>query len=204
MGKLIVVAGNSGVGKTTLADALARHAGYATGLEQQAERPFQALMKQDPRRYGLANQIDYLLYRAEQERALRHGSDIGIIDGGLDLDYYGFTQLFHHKGFLTDAESALCGRLYTQLRAALGPPDLVLRLVAPQDLIERRYKQRGRPLEIAEREDLAVLGQFMDEWLDELPPERCLLLDVSKPGPLGEQETHALIATIRASLLKNA
>ena len=70
MGKLITIIGPSGVGKTALVRALARAHDFATALEQHDKRPFQALFKQDPR-YGLANQIDYFLLRAEQERTLR-------------------------------------------------------------------------------------------------------------------------------------
>lgn len=200
MGKVIIVAGNSGVGKTTLTAALARHAGFDTGLEQHAERPFQALMKAEPRRYGLANQIDYLLYRAEQERTLREGDGVAIVDGGLDLDYYGFTQLFHHKGYLTEAEFALCGRLYRQLRVGLGPPDLVLRLIAPPDVVARRYEQRGRALEIAARDDLALLGRLVDAWLQDQPPEQTLTVEMSGADALGKAAIERLAGEIRARL----
>ena len=74
MGKIIVVIGNSGVGKTTLCAALSAAGPFAVGLEQHAERPFQALMAADPPRYALANQVDYLLRRAEQERCLLYTS----------------------------------------------------------------------------------------------------------------------------------
>ena len=84
---------------------------FATALEQHAERPFQALFKQDTR-YGLANQIDYFLLRAEQERACAPPHKLGLIDGGLDLDYHGFARLFHRRGLLTDPEFDLCRRLY--------------------------------------------------------------------------------------------
>ena len=94
MGKVIVIAGNSGVGKTTLVGALCRARPFATGLEQHAERPFQALMAADPTRYALANQFDYLLLRAEQERVFRAGPATALIDGGFDLDFHGFTRLF--------------------------------------------------------------------------------------------------------------
>ena len=67
MNKLIVIVGPSGVGKTTLARALCEKHDFAIAYEQHEERPFQTLFKQDPK-YALANQLDYLLYRAEQER----------------------------------------------------------------------------------------------------------------------------------------
>ena len=165
MGKVIVIVGNSGVGKTTLADGLCRFRPFASGLEQHAERPFQALMAADPARYALANQVDYFLLRAEQERAVRHGPRHGLIDGGLDLDFHGFTRLFHHKGYLSAAEYALLGRLHGELRALLGPPDLILYLTAPLPVVEARYARRGRPLEIAQREDLALMEQFVGDWM---------------------------------------
>ena len=165
MGKIIVVIGNSGVGKTTLCAALSAARPFATGLEQHAERPFQALMAADPPRYALANQVDYLLLRAEQERVLRAGPRPGLIDGGLDLDFHAFTRLFHARGYLSDAEFALCARLYDNLRVLLGPPDLILHLTAPLAVVEARYARRGRPLEIAQRDDLALMDSYITDWL---------------------------------------
>jgi len=166
MGKIILVVGNSGVGKTTLTAALGAARPLATGLEQHAERPFQALMAADPHAYALANQVDYLLLRAEQERALRAGPLTGLIDGGLDLDFHGFTRLFHARGYLDDASLALCARLYDTLRGLLGPPDLILYLTAPLDVVLDRYARRGRALEIARRDDLAEMKRFVAEWLN--------------------------------------
>ena len=165
MGKIIVVVGNSGVGKTTLCAALSAAGAFTTGLEQHAERPFQALMAADPPRYALANQVDYLLRRAEQERALRAGALPGLVDGGLDLDFHAFSRLFHGRGYLSDAEFALCARLYGTLRGLLGPPDLILRLTAPLDVVEARYARRGRPLEIAQRDDLVLMEGYITDWL---------------------------------------
>lgn len=199
MGRLVVVVGNSGAGKTTLVNALAEVAPFAVGREQHADRPFQALMKADPPRYALANQVDYLLYRAEQERAIRQLDGVGLIDGGLDLDYYGFTHLFHHRGYLTDAEFALCGRLYRQLRSSLGPPDLIVRLVAPLEVVIERHARRGRPLEIAARDDLAALGQFVDTWLSGLTGGT-LMVDVSADEPLSTHQLQSVQAQVDACL----
>ncbi len=105
MEKLIEIVGASGVGKTTLVNALSHKAQFATAYEGHAERPFQALFAgsasgkgRHDKRYGLANQMDYLLLRAEQERKLRASPLNGLMDGGLDLDYHGFTRLFHARG----------------------------------------------------------------------------------------------------------
>ena len=130
MSKLIAIVGTTGVGKTSLARALASAANLELRLEQHAERPFQILFKTD-KRYGLANQIDYLLLRAEQERELRTSGHTGLVDGGLDQDFHGFTRLFHARGYLSAAEFDLCRRFYTFARATLPLPDLIIHLRAP-------------------------------------------------------------------------
>ncbi len=70
MNKLITVIGASGVGKTTFVSALAKASSFATAYEQHTDRPFQHLFKQN-KSYALANQLDYFLLRAEQEKTDR-------------------------------------------------------------------------------------------------------------------------------------
>lgn len=196
MGKVIVIAGNSAVGKTTLAEALCRLRPFATGLEQHAERPFQARMAADPPRFALANQVDFLLLRAEQERALRAGAAAGLIDGGLDLDFHGFTRLFHYRNYLSDPELALLERLYLNLRALLGPPDLILYLTAPLALVEARYAGRGRALEIAQRDDLARMEQYIADWLDSVRDTPVIAIDAADDGWRSQQALAGLLAQI--------
>ena len=196
MGKIIVVIGNSGVGKTTLCAALSAARPFATGLEQHAERPFQALMAADPPRYALANQVDYLLLRAEQERALRAGPRPGLIDGGLDLDFHAFTRLFHTRGYLSDNELALCARLYGTLRASLGPPDLILHLTAPLAVVEARYARRGRPLEIARRADLALMDGYIAEWIAAVRDTPVIAVDATSDDYCSPAQLASLLASV--------
>jgi deoxyadenosine/deoxycytidine kinase len=177
MGKLIAIVGASGVGKTTLVSALAKSEGFETAYEQHTERPFQSLFKNDSR-YALANQIDYFLLRAEQERNLRASPCIGLIDGGLDLDFYGFTHLFNKRGLLTDAEFDLCRRIYEFIREYLPRPELTIRLRAEESTVASRLSTRER-INIASAEDNSLFNIFLDEWLASTPSDQMLELDVS-------------------------
>src|SRR5688500_13657069 len=178
MSKLISIIVASGVGKPTFVRALARAFPFQTAYEGHAERPFQSLFKEDPR-YALANQIDYLLICAEQEKQLRASPRLGLMDGGLDLDFHGFTRLFHQRGLLADAELALCRRVYNFLCETLPPPELFIRLCADEETVARRLSTRER-INIARAEDTALFNAFLDEWLASIPPDQVLVLDVSK------------------------
>src|SRR3990172_11017940 len=138
MNKILAIVGMSGVGKTSLAQALAKTGRFATAYEQHAERPFQSLFKNDPR-FALANQLDYFLLRAEQEKELRQGpAKTGLVDGGLDLDFHGFTRLFHSRNLLSDPEFDLCRRVYGLLRELLPRPELIVHLHADESTVAGR------------------------------------------------------------------
>ena len=177
MGKLISIIGVSGVGKTALVRALSQAHPFVTAYEQHAERPFQALFKQD-KKYALANQLDYFLLRAEQERELRASPLPGLMDGGLDLDFHGFTRLFRSRNLLTEPEFDLCRRVYNLIRATLPAPELIVRLIADEITVADRLSRRDR-INIANADDTARFDSFLDEWLVSAPIGQVLTVNVT-------------------------
>ena len=196
MSKLITVVGASGVGKTALVHALAKAYPFETAYEQHQERPFQTLFKNDSR-YALANQIDYLLLRAEQEKRLRAlpSAQIGLIDGGLDLDFHGFTRLFHSRLLLTDPEFDLCRRVYHFLREVLPRTELIVSLQADEITVANRLSTRER-INIAGAEDTALFNSFLKQWLATIPPDQVLELDVSNETLEYERSVNIVLGII--------
>jgi deoxyadenosine/deoxycytidine kinase len=165
LGKLIAVVGNTGIGKTIFVRHLCKAAKFSAWLEQNEERPFQERFSLDNQKYALANQIDFLIFRAEQEISIRNGGITGVQDGGLDQDFFVFTRLFYRKGYLTKDEYALCESTYAVIREMLPPPDLIIWLRAPLEVITERYNRRGRGLSIAGIEDMEIMEALLEDWL---------------------------------------
>jgi deoxyadenosine/deoxycytidine kinase len=181
MGRIVAVVGTTGVGKTAMVRAISKQGLFAVGLEQHKERPFQEGFKTNPT-FALPNQIDYLLLRAEQEKILRQSAQTGLLDGGLDLDYHGFTHLFYSRGWLSGREYNLCKRFYEFVRTYLPPPDLIIHLTARPEVIHQRLANRKR-INIADPRDIHKLVSYLDGWLSTIPPERVIKLDVSETDP---------------------
>lgn len=203
MGKLITVVGNTGVGKTTLVGLLSRRMDLTTGLEQHEARPFQRDFSVDLRGRALANQVDYLLFRAEQENAIRADSRIGIQDGGLDMDFHVFTKHFHRRGYLTEQEFNLCDRLFHLLRALLPPPEVILWMQASPSVIVRRFRGRGEVLRIAGEDELADLDTLLELWLGSRAAGTVIRVDAGRDDPTYADALEDLCGRIQAALAVN-
>lgn len=197
MGKLVVVVGNTGVGKTTLVKALCEQGDFICATEDLAGAPFQTQFSQEREKYALVNQLDFLLRRANEELRIRKDHRPGIQDGGLEEDFHIFTKLFHAKGYLTDAEYHTCERLYTLIRDFLPPPELIVWLQASPSVLAQRFEVRNRQLGIAQIEDMQAIEGLLKVWLNSLPPERLYIVDSEREDSTYPRSVGELLARLQ-------
>jgi deoxyadenosine/deoxycytidine kinase len=142
--RYIVVEGPIGVGKTSLAQLLARHLNCALLLEKPAENPFLEKFYSDIPRYALPAQLFFLFQRAAQVQSLVQMdmfSQATVSDFLLDKD-----QLFAGLT-LSDAEHDLYQQIYRHLQPQAPQPDLVIYLQASPNTLVDRIKRRGSAFE---------------------------------------------------------
>jgi deoxyguanosine kinase len=135
----IAIDGPIGVGKTALADRLATRLDAAAVLEDR-ENPFLADFYAGRPGAALQAQLFFLLNRHRQLLALRQTdlfSQTTICDYLFDRD-----KIFAYLN-LDDNELFIYQRLYDLLARDVPPPDLVVYLQAPTDVLLRRLRERS-------------------------------------------------------------
>ena len=138
--RYIAVEGPIGAGKTALAERLGTRLDATLVLEE-TDNPFLADFYADRPGAALQAQLFYLLSRHRQQTALRQAdlfSQITICDYLFDKD-----KIFAYLN-LDDNELFIYQRLYDLLARDVPPPDLVIYLQAPTDVLLRRVRARRR------------------------------------------------------------
>ena len=138
--RYIAIEGPIGVGKTTLAKKLGFTFNYQMLLERANENPFLPRFYANRREAALATQLFFLFQRAQQIQDMRQGDifePVRVADFLIEKD-----RLFAQVN-LDDDEFDLYQKVYRQLTLELAPPDLVIYLQAPADVLMARIQQRG-------------------------------------------------------------
>ncbi len=158
----LAIEGPIGVGKTRLAERLAAKLEATTVLED-AENPFLADFYAERPGSALQAQLFYLLNRHRQLTGKRQADlflQTTICDYVFDKD-----KIFAYLN-LDDNELFIYQRLFDLLARDVPPPDLVVYLQAPTELLMERLRKRDADPERAELEDAVPLPG--EEYVREL------------------------------------
>ncbi len=164
--RFILVAGNIGVGKTSLAERLGDRLGWVSGYETVADNPYLADFYDDMRQWSFHLQVFFLGHRAQQHLALARQPHSAIADRSIYEDAHIFARVLRHMGNLSERDYESYRHVYELVVANLPRPDLLLYLTAPVPVLMGRIRQRARPIETGITAGyLNLLDTFYDEWL---------------------------------------
>ncbi len=146
----VAVDGPIGVGKTSVVERLAQRLDALTVLEDWSHNPFLRDFYDGKPGAAFQTELFYLLSRYRQQQDLRQRD----LFRQVTLSDYVFekSRLFSYLN-LDDNELLIYDKLYALLSEELRPPDLVVYLQAPTEVLMRRIRARGRPEEESLSED---------------------------------------------------
>jgi deoxyadenosine/deoxycytidine kinase len=163
---IVVVAGNIGVGKTSLTERIGARLGWWTGYESVSDNPYLGDFYSDMRAWGFHLQVFFLGHRAEQYLDAASDARSAILDRSIYEDAYIFARALHHMGNLSERDYLAYRRLFDIVVQGLPRPGLLVYLKAPVPVLMDRIHKRARNIETGiSSEYLTLLDSFYDEWL---------------------------------------
>lgn len=187
----IVIAGNIGVGKSTLTALLAQRLGWTPFYEPNADNPYLADFYHDMLRWSFHAQVSFLAQRVAQHKALLERGEPAVLDRSVYEDAEVFACNLYQRGALSERDWETYQGLYRTMSSLLRPPDLIVYLRASVPTLMRRIAQRGRDYERDIAPDyLASLNALYERWIEGFDACATLSIDadaldfVSRPSDL--------------------
>jgi deoxyadenosine/deoxycytidine kinase len=167
MKKFVAVAGNIGVGKSTLVSMLCKRLEWEPFFEPVAENPYLADFYQDMRSWAFHSQIFFLTHRLRAHRQLVDHPTSVIQDRSVYEDAEVFANNLYRQGLIGERDYQTYRELYQVLTEFLPPPDLVVYLRASVPTLVNRITHRGRDYEQRINPDyLSQLNELYEDWIN--------------------------------------
>lgn len=165
--RFILIAGNIGVGKTSLAERLGGRMGWLTGFESVGDNPYLADFYADMSQWSFHLQVFFLGHRAQQHLALATHPQSAIADRSIYEDGHIFARVLHSMGNLNERDYESYRHVYDLIVSNLPRPDLLIYLTASVPILIKRIRNRARPIEAGiTPEYLSLLDSYYEEWLN--------------------------------------
>ena len=146
--KLITVAGNVGLGKSTVTTLMHRSLRVEALYEDPLKNPLLGQFLKDKKTYCCDLQRHFLKMRAAQRLQGKSGEASFVKDRSLAEDLLIFCRQFHLDGHLTANELDQLTTEFRQASRELPSADLMIVLRGRPELAWSRIQQRGRAMEV--------------------------------------------------------
>jgi deoxyadenosine/deoxycytidine kinase len=164
--RFIGVAGNVGVGKSTLTGMLSEYLCWEPFYEAVDDNPYLADFYKGMRTWSFHSQIYFLSRRLSHHRQIIERPGTVVQDRTVYEDAEIFAHNLYLQGNMGDRDWRSYWDLYQTVITILPPPDLVIYLQASVPVLQERIRQRGRDYEqeIA-GEYLSQLNDLYEAWV---------------------------------------
>jgi deoxyadenosine/deoxycytidine kinase len=166
--RFVAIAGNIGVGKSTLTRLLSQRLGWEPFYEAVADNPYLADFYQDMTRYAFHSQIFFLSRRLRHHRRLLDFPGSVVQDRSVYEDAEIFARALYEQNHIVPRDYHTYRELFEVLVQFLPPPDLIVYLRASVPTLQKRIALRGRTFELNITSDyLAQLNTLYSAWMQD-------------------------------------
>ena len=175
----VVIEGNIGAGKTTLATRIAKQFNARLILEQFADNPFLPKFYSDPDKYSFPLELSFLASRYKQLNDELGSQD--IFKTFTVADYYFMKSLVFAASTLTGDEYNLYRQIFYIIYSSLPKPDIYVYLHINTERLLKNICKRGREYE------KSITGEYLQKIQDSYfnffkqnPGNKYLIIDINE------------------------
>lgn len=172
----IAIAGNIGVGKSTLTALLSKHFNWEAFYESVEDNPYLKDFYEDMSRWSFNLQIYFLSSRFKRQKNILSNNISFIQDRTIYEDVEIFAKNLHEMALMSDRDFDNYRALFKEMSDYIQPPNLLIYLRASVPTLVKQIQSRGRDYESSIRLDyLERLNRLYDQWIDNYPHDKLII-----------------------------
>lgn len=176
----IAIAGNIGVGKTTLTKLLAKHYGWTPHFENVTDNPYINDFYHEMERWSFNMQMHFLSSRFKKVKDIINSDGISIQDRTIYEDANIFAPNLHDMKLMSKRDYDNYKSLFSLIESFIKAPDLLIYLRADISTLVDRIRKRGREYEnTISIEYLSRLNERYEAWISNYKKGNLLIIDVN-------------------------
>lgn len=178
MRKTIAIAGNIGVGKSTLVEFLSSTYGISPYYEPNEDNPYLQDFYTDMKRWAFHSQLYFLSNKFRIHQELDKMPGLVVLDRTIFEDAEVFATALHEMRKIDKRDWATYRDFYTAILEEINPPDLMIYLRCSMRTLRKRIRLRGRAME----QDIPLsylrrLDRLYDQWIESYDMGEVLVLE---------------------------
>jgi deoxyguanosine kinase len=188
----VVIEGNIGAGKTTLATRIADEFNARLILEHFADNPFLPKFYKEPDKYSFPLELSFLASRYRQLKEEIVVQD--LFKSFTVADYYFMKSLVFASSTLTGDEYNLYRQIFYIIYGSLPKPDIYIYLHLSPDRLLKNIKKRGRNYETyITKEYLQTIQESYFAFFRQNPENKYLVIDVNAVDYVNNEDDYRRI-----------
>jgi deoxyadenosine/deoxycytidine kinase len=177
-GKMIVLAGNVGAGKSTYTKILAEKMNFVPYFESVDDNPFLEDFYYNQKKWSYHLQTYFLFHRFKSIKAIIESGKNAILDRTIYEDAEIFAKNLHLTGKMTDKEYSAYRDIFYTMLEFIKKPDLAIYIDTNVKTIKKRIAKRGRKMEMQVPEDYwKQLDNLYKLWISKYNYSKLLIVD---------------------------